>query len=465
MRDDSPAAHPPGTSGPPPAPDLAAQVRAMPWFLVGNLLNTIFCYWTFTGAVFLLFLDELGLPKSQIGGLLSLFPFCHVLALGFAPVATRWGWRRVFLIAYGLRKCVLSLLLLVPWVLGRWGQYTAVVFLFAVIIVFALLRAIAETAYYPWCQEFMPNSLRGKYSGQVQILSTVGGALAIWLAGVALGHGQGLGRYLWLIGLGCFLGFLGVLAMMALPGGGPRPVAEGFAGHRRHLVAAVSDGNFREYLLATGAVTLGSVLLLAFLPLYIKQQLAVPSGIVVTLEVAWLAGAALSGWLLGRAADRVGSRPVLLCSSAASLLVPLAWLLLPRHVPHAVVWCGLLYVVQGITASGIAIAAGRLLFNSVIPPAQSTAYTAIYYAWIGITGGLAPLLAGQILERCGTWQLDFGGVLLDGHAILFAGATLLLALGWWRYAKVRPDDPQRTRVVLRQLFEPTLRRLFLLAWR
>src|SRR5664279_3113347 len=80
-------------------PELAEEekLRGLPWQLAGNALNSVFAYLTVFGSVFLLFLHELGLPKAQIGMLLSLLPFAGLLALGFAPVATRLGRRRVFL--------------------------------------------------------------------------------------------------------------------------------------------------------------------------------------------------------------------------------------------------------------------------------------------------------------------------------------------------------------------------------
>jgi len=86
----------------------AACVRALPWQWAGTGLNTFFALWTFGGSVFLLFLSELGLPKVQIGVVLALFPFCGLLALGFAPVAARLGRKRVFLGCYGARKVVMA---------------------------------------------------------------------------------------------------------------------------------------------------------------------------------------------------------------------------------------------------------------------------------------------------------------------------------------------------------------------
>ena len=161
---------------------------------------------------------------------------------------------------------------------------------------------------------------------------------------------------------------------------------------------ALRNPNLSAYLKGVGGVMLGSVLLTSFLPLYLKEQIGLPAGTVVVLDTVVMVGGALSSILWGWAADRIGSRPVLMSSLAIGLLLPVGWLLLPRQIPNAVIWCGLLYFVYGVIANGSAIGAGRLLFNSVIPQEKSTSYTAIYYAWMGLTGGIAPLLAGGILS-------------------------------------------------------------------
>ena len=442
-----------------------AQLRALPWFLAYGVLGSFFVFWTFGGSVFLLFLNELGLPKGQIGVVLSLFPFCGVLALGFAPTAMRWGWKRVFLLAYGIRKGVMALLLLLPWVLAAAGHAVAVMFLFAVIICFALLRALAETAYYPWSQEFTPNRFRGKFTGLSMVLGTCASGVALGIAGWVIGPGAGLARFLALIAAGCVLGLLGVACMTKVPGGAPRPAGQPPAAHRAGMAAALRDRNFLAYLGGIGGVTLGTTLLTSFLPLYVKEQLGVAPGTVVALDIVVMIGGALAGLLLGWAADRVGSRPVLMPSAAVTLLVALGWLLLPRQIPHAVAWCAALYFMNGGAAGGVAIAASRLLFNSVIPPERSTAYTAIYYAWLGITGGLAPLLAGAIIALGGGWQTRLGGVVVDSHSLLFLGAFLMLAAGWWLFGRVRPDDRHTTRTVLKQLFDFALFHRLLQTWR
>jgi MFS family permease len=425
------------------------KIRALPWCLAQSVLNTFFVLWTFGGSVFVLFLDELGLSKGLIGLLLSLFPFCGLLALGFAPVAARLGRKRVFLAGYGLRKPVMALLLLLPWIAARHGHPAAVVFLSVVIAAVAVLRALAETAYYAWFQEFVPNRVRGRFSAWSAVLGFIASGVALAIAGHVIGSGAGLGRYMLLIGLGSAIGVVGVAVMVMIPGGAPARDPGSEAAHLPKVRAALCDRSFVAFLGGTAGLTTGIAMLGSFLPLYAREQVGLLPATVVRLDLVAAVGGAASSLAWGWLSDRVGSRPVLMPSAALMAVLPLGWLLLPREVPHPALWCAALYLAFGVASNGTTIGAGRLLFNGVIPPVESTAYTSVYYAWQGIAGGVAPLLAGGILTAGAGWRGRLGWVPLDGYALLFASALGFLALAWYLYGRVRPDDRHTTRTVLR----------------
>ena len=438
------------------SPTEEEKLRALPWNLLHGGLTSIFFLWTFGGSIFVLFLSELGLPKGQIGALLSFFPFSGLVALVFAPYATRIGRKRVFLACYGSRYVVISSLLLLPWVLERAGHTAGVVFLFAVMLAVAMLRALGETAYYPWSQEFIPNGVRGRFAAASTLVGTFASGLALLVGSYVIESGSGLSRYLGLLAVGTLFGIAGIIVMKWVPGGAPVAARESSKTHFHNMAEAMRDPNLSAYLQGMGGIMLGSVLLTSFLPLYIKEQIGLPSGTVVILDTIVMVGGALSSYFWGWAADRVGSRPVMMSALLMGLLLPVGWIVLPRQAPDAEVWCAVLYFIYGVVSSGSSIGAGRLLFNSVIPEHKSTAYTAIYYAGMGLTGGAAPLLAGAFLSVSARWQFNLGPLALDGYRVLFVLAGFLLAFGLWSYGKVRPDGIYSTRAALRQIFKKSL---------
>jgi MFS family permease len=207
-----------------------------------------------------------------------------------------------------------------------------------------------------------------------------------------------------------------------------------------------------------GGIMVGSVLMTSFLPLYLKEQIGLPSGTVVVMDTVVMVGGALSSILWGWAADRVGSRPILMSALGISLLLPVGWLLLPRQIANPVLWCGLLYFVYGVSANGSSIGAGRLLFNGVIPPEKSTSYTAIYYAWMGLTGGIAPLLAGGILSSIPGLHFQVGPFVVDAYSILFSAGLIALVYGLVQYGHVAPDGVYTTRAAIRKIFSRIIAR-------
>ena len=203
-------------------PTNVDKIRRLPWLLGHGATDAVFCMLTFFGPIFLLFLVKLGLPKTQIGFLLSLLPFCGLLAPFLARTVAGWGLRRTFLIFWASRNLMAAFLLMTPWIVSRFGAGGAFPFVVAVMLGFALCRAVGETAYYPWFQELVPDSIRGKFAAVSQLLGGVAGAAALAVGSFVIGQSAGLSRFMVLIAVGVAFGFLSVASAFAMPGGGGR---------------------------------------------------------------------------------------------------------------------------------------------------------------------------------------------------------------------------------------------------
>ncbi|MEZ4714184.1 MAG: MFS transporter [Caldilineaceae bacterium] len=389
LASEPPASRPPTTS---------EKMRGLPWSVFTNLTNTFFVQFTFFGSVFVLFLNQLGLDKGQIGFLLSPVHFAGLIALFVAPFTARFGYKRTFVTFYAARKIIAAFLIITPWIAANFGTQGALYYVAGVTTLFALVRAIEETAYYPWVQEFVPNAIRGKYSAASSIATTASGFIAVTIASYVIGITSGYGGFQLLIGVGVLIGLLSAWASSHIPGGAPIPVAQLRQTRTESMWTTLRDANFRRYLLGASAFVLATLPLASFLPLYMREQVGLNESQVILVQTGGLLGGLASSYLWGWAADRYGSKPVMLVSVFVALFLPLCWWVIPRHVMLSLYIALAISFVQGITDIGWAIGAGRLFFVNVVPTARNSDYTAVHFAWIGLVAGISQLVGGQVLQ-------------------------------------------------------------------
>jgi hypothetical protein len=403
------------------------KLRRLPWLYAHSGANSAFSVLTWFGPVFVLFLSEIGLPKTRIGILLSFLPFSGVMALFIAPAVARAGVRRVFLVCWALRKGVTAFLLLTPWVVAHYGASGAFLYVGGLIALFAALRAVGETAWYPWSQEIVPGAIRGRFQGISNIVTLLTSSLALAGASWVLDHGVGLTRFTTLIGIGVGAGVLCVLCALPLPGG--HPGERRTTAHTSALLEALSDGGFRLYLAYTALalVTMQSVFA-AFVPLFMKERVGLPGSRVVLLEVAGYVCGVLSSYGWGTWTDRSGSRPLVPILVLLALM-PLLWMALPQHDTWSFVSALCVAGLAGIATTGWWVTDQRLLYVEIVPPEKRTQYMAIYYAWIGLVGGCGPLICGPLLDYFQGYSGQLGPLALGPYSPLFGGSVVLLGVG------------------------------------
>jgi len=418
-------------------------VRSMAWALAHSTLNTVFYSLTFGGSIFVLFLDYLGLPKARIGLVLSLLPLCGLLALVAGPATVRFGLKRTFVIFYGLRKPVMLLLLLAPWMISRFGAGAGGWYVIGVMFVFAVLRAIAETGYYPWYRQFIPDSFRGRFSAIANLATVSSGALTIWLASYVLAASRGAAGYMKLITAGVIFGIVSVAMMIPVPGGGPAAGPPSLAHYLRGIRNCLRDRRFVWYLLGVGCYVMG-LAIVPFMPLYLRDFVGLGQATVVRLEPAAMLAGIVSSFLAGWAADRYGGRPVTLVGVAGTLVLPVFWVLIPRHSPASLplAYAGACW--QGLCSATVGISTTRLLFSELMPPAKSMDYSAVNYAATGLFGGIGPLVVGSALTGLKGWSTRLAGLTLDQYAPLLAAGFVLVATSGYCFGRTHRDADKPT---------------------
>ncbi len=401
----------------------ADKRRRLPWSLAHYACNAIFSQCTFFGPVFPLFLAELGLAKNRIGLLFSLLPFSGLLALVVARRVVAFGLKRTYAACWAVRTTATALLL-VPWAAEHWSAERLFAYIGVVVALFALCRAVGETAFFPWFQEVVPPAIRGQFTALSNITETSASCAALVAAGYVLGRGSGLERFALLIGAGVVFGYLSVACLW------PTPAETPSQGTRSALWpgmrAALDNRDFRLFLGGVALVTL-NIQLGAFVPLFLREQAGFGERQIVLLQTGYFAGIILSSYGWGWLADRRGTGPVMSAGLGLMALAPLGWALLPVHHPWSYALSLGVVFVGGVAMVSWYVAVGQLLYVQVVPPGQRIEYMAVFYAWTELVGGCSPLLAGQVLEHYRDCHLEWGPLHLNPYTALFLGGGGLAA--------------------------------------
>ena len=394
---------------------------------------------TFSGTVFIFFLDELGLDTAQIGFLLALVPLAGIIAPFIAPAVGRFGYKRTFVTFWGIRKFVMAFLLFTPVALNRYGPRGAFLWVAAILIIFALCRATAETGGYPWKKEAVPDAIRGKYSAVNNMSTTIASIIVALTAGYVLETFTGLTPFMVLIAVGVFMGILSIGAYARVPPENSYERPHGQTNHFREMSNVLRDRNFVRFLLVLGLGTIGFGAVVSFIPLFMKDQIGLSEGVVILLSIGTYIGALLTSFLWGWAADRYGSKPVMQFSMLMMLTLPVAWFLLPANSPSSAPLAMVIAMVAGVTTLAWQISWTRYLFVNAIPNENKAVYLAVFYACFALVAGSGPLLAGQLLAASEGLDAQFGRFSINAYTPLFILSFVLVLSGSFVVSRLQTE--------------------------
>lgn len=416
------------------------KYRAIPWALAFTVFNTFFIQFTFFGSVFVLFLDKLQLDKTQIGFILAMLPFFDLISLFLATAVNRVGYRRTFLLFWGIRTVFAASLLITPRVAERFGQEAVLAFIAAVVIAFSASRSVAITAWSPWQQEYVPRSIWGRFSAANNIATSLAGVVAVTLAGYVVSLWLDLTGYMVLFAAALVFGVGSLFSAAHFPGGKAVSREVLRARNRGPSRVALRDRRFLNFLIASSLVSLAIGPLGAFVPLFMQDVVGLSDGSVVLLQTGFLVGGVLFGLLWGWASDRYGSRPVMLTGVTFIILLPVLWMLMPRQSAWSFPIAMGIALLRGGLVGSWTIGSARMLYAHIVPPELKVSYLAIFTAVMGITAGLSQLAGGWLLDLTSGVSSQIWRFQIDNYTILFGLCMLMAAAALVFLGKVRVDS-------------------------
>ncbi|WDR02601.1 MFS transporter [Devosia algicola] len=411
------------------------KMRRLPYLFLSSTLTGAAAL-ILVGAPMTLFAAELGLEADRIGLLGGLMPFFQLLGIAFLPLIMRFGCKRVASTALTIRYLFLLLFLLAP---GFFGAPEVVFWLlFTAMALFSLSRTIAEAAYVPWSQEFMPRLVRGAIMGRLAMASLpialgISFGIKLWLDSRV-----GLDRFLPVFGIGIVVGLIGALSLLGLGGGKPDPQGVRGMAAMANLKAPLKDRNFLIFLFSSGTQYLIVTVMGVFLLLFFKLRLSLASGELIFLSTLIPVGAAIGSLATGWIVDRYGARGIRITLQVAQVFLLLSFALMSPDLPGVTIIAALMFAAFGFMAFG-SITAGNVYLLNYVPPTNKESYTALSYSVDGIVGGSATFGAGFLVFWLEKSQPQVLGITLGSYETLFVLCAMILSASLVAFAFLREE--------------------------
>ena len=328
-----------------------------------------------------LLMPALTISPAQFGFLVSSYAFsagvAGVCAAGFAD---RFDRKKLLLVFYAgfLAGTLLC------------GLASTYHLLLTARMVTGLFAGVVGSVSFAIITDLFPMEMRGRVMGLTQTAFAASSVLGLPIS-LALSNRWGWNAPFFLIVGVCLVVGVAIVAYL-------KPVVAHLKLHPdrsplHHLAATVSNLRYIQGFVTTGFISIGGFMLMPFASAFNVHNVGVPfSSLPVVYLVTGLFAAA-AGPLIGRASDRFGKFPVFFFGCAMTILMVVIY----THMQVEPLWylVGITVLLQiGIFSRIISSSA---LLSGVPAPADRGSYMSITSSLQQVAGGIAAVVAGQIV--------------------------------------------------------------------
>jgi MFS family permease len=379
------------------------------------------------GAPFSLFARDLHATEFQIG-LLAALPFlASLVSMPACLLTERTGKRKaIFLCALYAQRLLWFPIALIPlWMITRRGSSSssAVLVFMGLILLMHSLGAVGGPGWMSWMADIVPDRVRGKYFSrrrQWGILSAIPTALIVgWLLDHVAGTGDSHHLLRWcaiVFMCAAVFGVIDIHMFRYVPDVPmePRRRASVF----KLLGGPLRDRQFLHFAGFVATLTFAVSFMGQFVTFYLIDKIGVTGiGIQMMLLVAPMMAqlAVLPVW--GRAADRMGKKPVMAIASLGLVPVGLGWCFMGPGME----WLGYVLSVAGAALwTGVEVANLNFVLEfsgSQDNESGGSSYVAVNSVIINIAGCMGGLCSGLIAKYLRDWHWD--AAILGLHSVGF----------------------------------------------
>jgi len=301
--------------------------------------------------------------------------------------------------------------------------------------------------------DVVPEEMRGRYFGWRNAICGLVGMSAGLAAGWYLDRVPAPGSFQMVFWVGLLFAAAGIVLYLHHYEPRPTMIRLSLADTFR---VPLRDANFRRFLIFAMYWSAAVMLAAPFvIPYFLKHLHMTFTQVAVWAAIASLCGLVLApAW--GRLADRFGHKTVLVITTfIAGSLHPLCWML---AMPGFLWFIWLSGFMDALSWGGINTA----MFNLSLarpPPRHRLAYIAVLGMATGLTGCVAGLLSGPLLDLLMRGTFTLGVFTWTGYHSLFLIAGLLRTQAWRLLRPVYEPLSMPASALLRDVWNRTLDRL------
>ncbi len=365
--------------------------------------------------------------------------------------------RKKYVFWYSLLGRMLWLpILLLPFLFSARWSLSLFLMLFTISFIIVNLPAPAWTS---WMSDMVPESTRGRYFGQRNMVAGIAGMAvslpAAWyLDAMNRAHRESIG-FAVLFGLSLVGALLSGLCILRQPEPPHRTSRAARTPGWRALIAyykaPFADKPFRSLLLFNVVFGCGQNIAAPFFNAYALEALHLSYVWLQILAAVTSVFSLASMPFWGYLADKFGNRPLLIIGVWGVLTLPVSWMFSVLSHPF-LMW---LLLVEISVGSGIFWAVvGLAQFNLLIggsPPEKTGIYSATMSALVGLASGLAPLLGGFLMHLLSGWHSTLWGFPMGNYQIVFLLAVLLRMASLPLLRPVRDERARSAREVITEV--------------
>lgn len=428
-----------------------SAVPAAPRLFQFSIANAV-CFNIALSAPLALMVNYWGASPLYIGALTALVPLFTTLQLAMAPRVEYIGFRRLMLMGWIGRTCILMLVALLPFLGGVMSNPARLAVLLILMSLFNILRGIGSGAWLPWVSELIPSRWRGRYVSMEQMMMNLAASATLFFCGWILGADPTDLHFGSLYILSCIAGWVSVQAMWRIPSPPAktgRPVKEPLMHWARRLW---ESRPFRRAVRMNVVYMFIMAGVPTFTVIFLKDSLRIPEGFILYTTGASTLGSVVSSTVWGSLADRHGSRPVLDLATRVLLVALVCWLLMAcRLIPGQMLYILPVFMLIGIGGVGYNIANIRYVLNNA--PQQSPVFALSLFTVVSsLSQACSPFIWGLILEGLQDKQWRIGPMLVEGFSVFYLLAALGIVVVMNLLHRLPDRQASATHVVIYHLF-------------